>query len=178
MTEWATLRHAYGSAEDIPALLVAAEDSGVESGPAWDDVWSRLCHQGTVYTASYAALPVLADMAERHAPAGNIAALHLAAAIIASIDRPADSALMRHEHADALRRLHDLAYRNLPLAEGDTEFVYGLQALMAFEDGGVWQRHLNHVADGELPFECANCGDFLILNLDGAEYTLASCTDG
>ena len=32
MTEWAALLHGYGTAEDIPALLVAAEDSGLESG--------------------------------------------------------------------------------------------------------------------------------------------------
>jgi hypothetical protein len=178
MTEWTSLQHAYGPAGDIPALLAAAENSGAKFGPAWNDVWSRLCHQGTTYTASYAALPLLADMAERHAPAGYVAALDLAAAILASTDGPTDPVLRRQQHADTLRRLHDLAYRNLPLAEGDTEFVYGLQALMAFEDGGVWQRHLNHVADGELPLECPNCGELLILNLDGPEYTLASYTDG
>ena len=131
-----------------------------------------------MYTASYAALPLLADMAERHAPAGYVAALHLAAAIIASTDGPTDAALMRQEHADAVQRLHALALRNLSLAEGDIEFVYGLQALTAFEDGGVWQRRLGHVADGELPLECPNCGEFLILNLDGPGYTLASYTDG
>ena len=156
MTEWTALQHAYGTAGDIPALLVAAEESGAEFGPTWDDVWSRLCHQGTTYTASYAALPLLADIAERHAPAGYIAALDLAACIIASTDGPADLALRRQQHADTLRRLHDLAYRNLALAEGDAEFVYGLQALMAIEDGGVWQRHLHHVADGELPLDVAS----------------------
>ena len=178
MTEWVALQHAYGAAGDVPALLVAAEDSGAEFGPAWDEVWSRLCHQGTVYTASYAALPLLTHIAERHAPAGYVAALDLASAIVASTDGPLDPAVVRQEHAETLRRLHDVAYRNLPLAVGDAEFVYGLQALMAFEDGGVWQRHLNHVADGELPLECPNCGEFLILNLDGPEYTLTNYTDG
>lgn len=48
---------------------------------------------------------------------------------------------------------------------------------MAFEDGGVWQRNLNHVADGELPVECPSCRDFLILDLDGPEHTLASYSD-
>lgn len=57
---------------------------------------------------------------------------------------------MRGEHAGALARLRDLAERNLSLAGGDVELVYGLQALMAFEDSGVWQRQLSHVADGEL----------------------------
>jgi hypothetical protein len=54
----------------------------------WDDLWSRLCHQGTVYSASYAAVPTLARMSLQHTPSGYIAALQLAAAIIASNDGP------------------------------------------------------------------------------------------
>ena len=34
MTDWAALRHAYGTAEDVPALLAAAEESGTDFGPA------------------------------------------------------------------------------------------------------------------------------------------------
>jgi hypothetical protein len=177
MTDWAALQHAYGEAGDVPGLLLAAEDSGTEFGPAWDEVWSRLCHQGTVYTASYAALPLLADIAQRHPPAGYVAALDLAAAIVASTDGPIDPAVVRREHANTITRLRALADRNLALADGDIEFVYGLQALMAFEDGGVWQRQLNHVADGELPAECPNCREFLILDLAGPEHTLANYTD-
>jgi hypothetical protein len=166
MTDWAALQHAYGDARDVPGLLIAAENSGAEFGPAWDEVWSRLCHQGTVYTASYAALPLLADMAERHASAGYIAALDLASAIVASTDGPTDSSVVRQEYSDTVTRLRALAEQNLALAKGDVEFVYGLQALMAFEDGGVWQRYLNHVADGELPVECPKCREFLILDLE------------
>jgi hypothetical protein len=177
MTDWAALQHAYGDASDVPGLLVAAENSGAQFGTAWDDVWSRLCHQGTVYTASYAALPLLADIAERHAPAGYIAALDLASAIVASTDGPTDPVVVRHEYADTVTRLRGLADQNLALADGDVEFIYGLQALMAFEDGGVWQRHLNHVADGELPVECPKCRELLILDLESPEHTLANFSD-
>jgi hypothetical protein len=143
VTDWAALRHAYGAAGDVPALLVAAEEAGEDTGRVWNEVWGRLCHQGTVYTASYAALPLLAGIAQRQAPAGYIAALDLAGAIVASTDGPSDPAAVRQQHPDALRRLRDLAERNLAFADGDVEFVYGLEALMAFEDGGVWQRNLN-----------------------------------
>ena len=177
MTEWAALHHAYGTAEDVPDLLAAAEESGTEFGPAWDEVWGRLCHQGTVYTASYAALPVLTAIAERHASAGYVAALDLASGIIASTDGPRDSGEVRTEWAATLHRLHDLAQRNLPLATDDTEFIYGLQALLAFENGGVWQRRLNHVADGELPLECPHCDEFLLLSLEGPEYLVANYSD-
>ncbi|MEO0714050.1 MAG: hypothetical protein AAFY37_09075 [Pseudomonadota bacterium] len=59
-SEWNTLTHAYGSADDIPALLRA-----LQSLPNAQDVnaephhtlWSSLCHQGNAYDASYAASP-------------------------------------------------------------------------------------------------------------------------
>lgn len=178
MIDWVGLRHAYGTAEDMPGLLAAAESSGTDFGPAWNEVWSRLCHQGTVYTASYASLPLLGEIAERHAPAGYVAALDLASAIVASTDGPRDSADVRAECAASLQRLHELAQRNLPLAHDDTEFVYGLQAVLAFEDGGVWQRNLNYVADDELPIECPYCNEFLVLVLSGQEYVLANYSDG
>lgn len=173
MTDWAALQHAYGTAEDVPDLLRAAGESSAEHGPAWDELWSRLCHQDTVYTASYAALPLLADIAEHHEPAGYVAALDLAAAIVASTDGPIDPAVVRGEHAKTITRLRDLAERNLPHAATDVELVYGLQALMAFEDGGVWQRQLSHVADGELPVVCPHCRRFLHLDLDGGQLVLA-----
>jgi hypothetical protein len=57
---WVTLQHAYGSAADIPARLreIAADpaSSSPSEGP-WFDLWSALCHQGDVYSASFAAVP-------------------------------------------------------------------------------------------------------------------------
>jgi len=61
--------HAYGPAEDIPALLSRAGDDtgpGHEPGDAWFDLWSALCHQGDTYTASYAAVPHLVQFAADH----------------------------------------------------------------------------------------------------------------
>lgn len=65
--EWSLLRHAYGPASDTPALLrqVAADPRPVadEGAPPWEPLWSRLCHQDDVYTASYAAVPHLVKIA-------------------------------------------------------------------------------------------------------------------
>lgn len=97
MTEWAALQHAYGTAEFVPDLLRAAEE------------------------ASYAVLPLLADIAERHEPAGYVAALDLAAAIVASTDGPTDPATVRAEHAETVSRLRGLAERNLSLGEGSSQ---------------------------------------------------------
>lgn len=176
-TDWATLRDAYGPAEAVPALLTAAEASSTSSGDAWDDVWSRLCHQGTVYPASFAAIPILTEMAMRAGAGGYVPALHLAAAIIASTDGPIERLDARERYAVELDQLRRMAEQGLALAADDTEFIYGLEALMAFEDGGVWQRNLNHVADGELPLECPSCGDFCLLEWEGPNFFLKGPTD-
>ncbi len=64
--DWSALRQAYGSAEGIPDLLDRASmdtRAGHVPESAWFEVWSSLCHQGTVYTASYAATPRLVEIA-------------------------------------------------------------------------------------------------------------------
>ncbi len=64
---WADLRHAYGSAGDIPSLLRTLSDdcspSRSSNAEPWFSLWSSLCHQGNVYTASYAAVPHLVGLA-------------------------------------------------------------------------------------------------------------------
>lgn len=60
-TGWRTVDDAYGPADKIPALLDALDSSdGAKRRAAIDDLWTRLCHQETVYTASAAAVPLLA----------------------------------------------------------------------------------------------------------------------
>jgi hypothetical protein len=57
---WADLTHAYGPASDIPDLLRRLEATPGQKADyrdePWFTMWSSLCHQGDVYTASYAAL--------------------------------------------------------------------------------------------------------------------------
>ena len=67
-SQWAELRHAYGSAREIPALLSALSSSpaarnNYEDEP-WFSLWSSLCHQGDIYTASYAAVPHIVRIAK------------------------------------------------------------------------------------------------------------------
>ena len=69
---WSELSDAYGVSADIPGLLTDLEslppNEGTEAEPYFS-LWSALCHQGDVYTASYAAVPhlvrVAADAPER-----------------------------------------------------------------------------------------------------------------
>jgi len=89
---WSELDHAYGKAEDIPELLrELAEKSGFDD-PNCEPMftlWSSLCHQGDVYSASFAAFPHLVDIASNKAPSDMGHILMLAAAIAGAVDDPA-----------------------------------------------------------------------------------------
>ncbi|MFI2810422.1 hypothetical protein [Microbulbifer sp. JSM ZJ756] len=60
MPNWEKLNHAYGTAENIPALLEAIsvfpDESSYDEEP-WFSLWSCLYHQGDIYSASFAAVP-------------------------------------------------------------------------------------------------------------------------
>ncbi|MFJ9893428.1 HEAT repeat domain-containing protein [Streptomyces sp. NPDC091280] len=64
--DWASLRHAYGSAADVPELLrgLAAEDPAVRAG-ALDGMYGAVHHQGRVYDATLACVPFLLALAAR-----------------------------------------------------------------------------------------------------------------
>ncbi|MGN6225775.1 hypothetical protein [Pseudoxanthomonas sp.] len=70
--DWSRLRHAYGDAAGIPALIQQLENFPAEAEAErepWFGLWSALCHQGDVYSASFAAVvmmsPILASAPER-----------------------------------------------------------------------------------------------------------------
>lgn len=60
---WSELRHAYGAAADIPALLKQLADvpSSENDKEPWFSLWSALAHQGDVYSASFAAVPYVIE---------------------------------------------------------------------------------------------------------------------
>jgi hypothetical protein len=82
---WGLLQHAYGKAEDIPALLLALASSTGPKAHArdepWFSLWSSLCHQGDVFTASYAAVPHIVHIASETTTPIDFSFLQLPAAI-------------------------------------------------------------------------------------------------
>jgi hypothetical protein len=85
-SDWSALRHAYGPATDVPELLTRARSASAPvkyRDEPWFSLWSALCHQGDVYTASYAAVPELVQIAAARRSEPRVAAecLFLAASI-------------------------------------------------------------------------------------------------
>lgn len=170
MTDWRALTHAYGPADDVPGLLATAAAAGPDDDHAWDDLWSRLCHQSSVYPASYAALPHLAAAAAADTPRRYLQPLQLAAAIIASTDTGgADVHHVKAQHGEAMAQLEQLAIASLarPEVRSDpTAFVHALQAVLAFRGVPAWGNHLDLIADGGFSFPCPSCDTYLTLVLD------------
>jgi hypothetical protein len=153
MTDWSKLRHAYGTAEDVPGLLdQVGPDQGTQ---AWYDLWSRLYHQGSAYSASYAALPALTQKAREWPARDRTGPLLLAAAVASIDDRP-----YRDAYAAQIAELAELAGEALlepALASDLVAYVHLLQALLAFEGAGVWGRHLDDLLSEEYEVPCARC---------------------
>ncbi|MCI3275195.1 HEAT repeat domain-containing protein [Streptomyces cylindrosporus] len=68
--DWASLRHAYGSAKDVPGLLrgLASADPA-EREVALDGMYGAVHHQGDVYDSTLACIPFLFVLAESAAVA-------------------------------------------------------------------------------------------------------------
>jgi hypothetical protein len=82
---WSQLDDAYHTATKIPALIDAlyVRQEPVESSEdePWFSLWSALCHQDDVYTASYATVPHLVGVALRSNWPLDCGFLHLPTAI-------------------------------------------------------------------------------------------------
>ncbi|GGU78301.1 hypothetical protein GCM10010260_08420 [Streptomyces filipinensis] len=113
-TAWGKLEHAYGPADDIPELLRAmeSEDADVRE-EASHELFSALCHQGSVYDASAHAVPRLARLA-LHGPGHRRELLWLIAGIADGNGKPAERAAARRAVAEALPSLLHLAHDRDP----------------------------------------------------------------
>ncbi|WP_031160437.1 HEAT repeat domain-containing protein [Streptomyces durhamensis] len=64
--DWASLRHAHGTAEDMPGWLRAlASTDTVERATALDGMYGALHHQGCVYDSTLACVPFLLSLVAR-----------------------------------------------------------------------------------------------------------------
>lgn len=127
MIDWPQLRHAYGPATDVPALLARATTAPASreyTDEPWYTLWSSLCHQSDVYPASYAAVPELVAIAmARRSDEKAVAELLLLAGVIElERHRPESPPLpqfLEDSYSDAVRRGAALATECLPRAEDD-----------------------------------------------------------
>ena len=132
---WAELQHAYGSAADIPALLVELRRlprSGGEAEP-WFTIWSALAHLGDVYSASFAAVPHVIEALAIDPPNADSAYFQFPAWV--EICRVRKSAAVPNDLRDAyfgsLNRLPTLAAAAAAVPWDDSRLACVLSAIAA-----------------------------------------------
>ncbi|MBF9069090.1 hypothetical protein [Streptacidiphilus fuscans] len=156
MTEWATLSDACGPAEHVPVLLerFAGDPSGVLS-----ELMDHLCPQlDTAFSASFAALPRLAEIAASCRPDDLPSVLEAAGAIASCAPGLSEVGGPLDVFSAPLAVLHQLTDECLSRTTAVDDYVVLLQSLLSFEGVEVWDRCLEGLATGEYEVDCPYCG--------------------
>jgi hypothetical protein len=150
MPNWRELKHAYGSAEDIPGIISALTPD--PTSPAWEDLWSRVCHQGTTYSASPVVLPFLLSVASDWSATDRATPLALAGSIVAAPQTILDG------YAETVEGLRTLALDTIknPALSREAR-IYVMQSVLAFQGDRLWGKVFDHLNDGEFPASCPAC---------------------
>jgi hypothetical protein len=132
----------------------------------WDDLYSLLYHQGTVYSASFAALPALEAAARAWHPLQRLMPLVLAADIVNSTDVVGDRQALLAPHTEvvsSLRHLADECLETTGWERGD--YVYLLRARLGLHFETLWGDVLEGLLDGEISARCPSCSGDLVLEM-------------
>lgn len=135
---WEELDHAYGSASDIPALLKALPDAPVRKEydtEPWFSLWSAICHQCDVYSASFAATPHIIRAASGRRPEDRAEYFLMAGTIESMRHRqvsPAIPADLNDAYELAIASAIPLVIETLAVEKDEGWFKAMLAALAAF----------------------------------------------
>jgi hypothetical protein len=157
---WRDLRECFGSAERIPDLLRRLGPLSKDEDDVWGEMFQHLCHQsGTVYSASFAAVPHVVRFAESVAVGDRVMPL----VFVASVERcriegqtrePAPGWALDAYHS-ALRRARELTCASMSRADvSDLDARYLLFACAVF----MAKTKIAHVIEDLPNLECSSCG--------------------
>ncbi|WP_330275288.1 hypothetical protein OG205_06310 [Lentzea sp. NBC_00516] len=101
--DWAALDDAYGSADETPLFIEAltSDDDGDRSFGVYG-LYSATTHQGSVYSASKAAIPFLAELVRRDNAMALVFLARIAVGETHFVTRPDDVAKATTEYADVV----------------------------------------------------------------------------
>lgn len=155
--QWAELQTAYGTASEVPAML---EELYAGRAEPLDDLFSYICHQGSIYTGSVAALPHLLKIAQavqiEDLPEFKVDVLTLAGAICESAEFTPEfytpyikKAFFEEALVLTLATLREFSNSSCAL--------YLLKAAAAFAGHPGLARVLDGFADEEFSTSCPTC---------------------
>lgn len=121
---------------------------GDEDDVIWEDLVSSLYHQGSVYSASFVALPLLADVAMGRRPGDGMYALCLAGSIVAAEEQEHPRGYVLSKYPQVIAELRPLTERAIGgdcLGAHGLDYLEQLQLLLAFEGVPVWGAELSRM---------------------------------
>jgi hypothetical protein len=147
--------------------------SGSELSEAWNAVWSALCHQGSVYSATYAAVPHLVEIAAQRDELDplRIDSLFFVGAVVMANDSEAIPEELGLAYATALTRATELVASSLARQGLDEATLVDLLVSLAALRGCVRIAELlRGFVDGEFIPSCPaeTCGIEVYVTLDGS----------
>jgi len=165
---WGSLRHAYGPADHVPRMLQALKKNPTQK--AWEDVWSALCHQGTVYSATYAAIPYIVNMALEVPPDRQFDYWNFVGAVAAGSSSKLEDEIRKDIRDDFLAALKRSVYPIRRLLEsrpkGRSEVIYLLAALAATVGCKGEGLVLDYLDGDEMPGTCPGCSKELLVRVE------------
>lgn len=154
---WAGLCGGYRTPYDPRNAIGKLRDGDAKI--AWGELWQELHHQGDVGEASYAAVPLLAEMHEMRAvPDWNTYAL--VATIEEARHNPNNPSLpdwLVDDYHAAWKKLQRLAMEELP-ASSEAELTDSIIAVLAFGKGRISLGQMAMLADDERKEMLENSG--------------------
>jgi len=170
---WSELRDAFGPADEVPHLL--EQISPDPDDEVWGELWGRICHQGTVYTATFAALPVIVEKAASSSPEERLMPLILCSEIVSSRHGSASGEASADVWRPLLPTLLRLTEESIASGARDRRDAFHLLAAwVAFLDLPGRSFQVRRLADEELEGECPDCQGYLLVAIGEQGYFTAA----
>ena len=159
---WAKLTHAYGPARDVPAMIRALADAKPD---AWDDIWSALCHQGSVYTASYAAVPHIFALGATQPAKAQRAFWSFAGAVACSPDAAPIPDDLRDAFEAAIADAEPRAVACMVPGIAERDAIWLAVAITGLRRNKAIAHAVESLADEEHTAHCSSCRAVLSVTL-------------
>ena len=181
--KWTELYHAYGSASDVPKMLSdlrCASDEESWNRLLWYDIAGSLCHQGTVYTATYAAVPHLTDMLNDADEFRRFYLIILLGWISASTDKAPIPKEFESDYKNAIDVAAKVALELLLSQDYEKgDYIYLLQSVAGLHScQGPDNKLETMVVNKQYEVYCPFCREFLVAAIrESGFYVFAATTN-
>lgn len=164
---WAELYHAYGNASDVPEMIRKLRRTGEQErwiNFLWDEIGGSLCHQGTVYTATYAIVPYLVKLLRFTDEFQKFNLIALLGWIAGSRDRVASPADLEADYKDSIKTVAGIG-RELLLSQNfdQSDYIWLLDSVAGLHECFQPDTKLNGLTNEQYEAFCPFCKEFLMV---------------